>query len=272
MSPGSRVLALAAVATTTTLACGPEPANSVEVRQAVEELVDIGRAMTLEQTAVALSSALDPAAEPEALADRLFSELAASLPCAALSRVGAAGLRLDFGATGGDCNPGAPDLAGALRIVFSAPSPALRVATLTHLDLARAGSTLTGTTVITWGPEDTLRVVSELRLDSASARQIEIQADRVQSSGAGELRLDGWHRWQTLMGRWAMELGGWTLRPGALLPIEGVASIDTPFEHDIFVDFTGDAPGGLGVRANGGRSDHVFVIDAAGEIQDLGEP
>lgn len=268
MSPGSRLFAVVAA---TALACGAEPANSVEVRQAVAELVDVGRAMALEQTVVALSGPLDPAASPAALAERLAAELAGSIPCAELSRLGETGLRLDFGATGGECSLAGPELTGTLRIVFSAPSPGLRVATLTHLDLGRAGSRLTGTTVITGGPEDTLRVVSELRLDSA-ARQVEIQADRVQSSRTGELRLDGWHRWQTLMGRWSMELGGWTLRPAALLPVEGVASIDTPYEHDVFVDFTGEVPGGLGVRANGGRGDHVFVVDASGEILDIEEP
>jgi hypothetical protein len=69
-----------------------------------------------------------------------------------------------------------------------------------------------------------------------------------------------------------MELGGWTLRPGALLPIGGVASIDTPFEHDIFVDFTGDTMEGLSLRANGGRSDRLFVVEASGEVVDLGDP
>lgn len=269
MSQRSRLLALVASAL---LACGPDPANSVEIRQTIAELVDIGRAMDLELAAVALNSALDPAETPEALANRLFADLDAAVPCASLSRLGETGLRVDFGSVGGSCSSAAPDLAGALRIEFSAPNPDLRVATLTHLDLERAGSKLTGTTEISWGPEDTLRVTSELRLDSPAARQLEIQADRIQSGAAGEVQLDGWHRWQTLMGRWTMELGGWTLRPGALLPIDGVASIDTPFEHDIFIDFTGEVPGGLGLRANGGRSDRVFVVEPGGEVVDLGEP
>lgn len=269
MSQRSRLLALVASAA---LACGPDPANSVEIRQTITELVDIGRALDLEQTAVAMSSALDPAATPEALAMRLFTDLSEGVPCASLSRLGAAGLRVDFGVVGGSCNPATPDLAGALRVEFSAPTPDLRIATLTHLDLERAGSKLTGTTEITWGPEGTLRVTSELRLDSVSERQLEIQADRIQSGTADEVQFDGWHRWQTLMGRWTMELGGWTLRAGALLPVSGVASIDTPFEHDIFVDFTGEAPGGLGLRANGGRSDRVFVVEASGEVVDLGDP
>lgn len=269
MSQRSRMFVLAA---SSALACGPDPASSVEIQQTITELVDVGRAMDIEQAAVGLASALDPAATPEALAMRLFTDLGEQVPCASLSRLGVAGLRVDFGAIGGSCNPAAPDLAGALRIEFRAPNPDLRVATLTHLDLERAGSRLTGTTEITWGPDATLRVTSELRLDSASGRQLEIQADRVQSGPADAVQFDGWHRWQTLMGRWTMELGGWTLRPGALVPIGGVASIDTPFEHDIFVDFTGDAPGGLGLRANGGRNDRVFVVEASGEVVDLGDP
>ncbi len=76
------------------LACGPDPASSVEIRQTITELVDIGQAMDLEQAAVALSSALDPAATPEALAERLFADLGEAIPCASLSRLGAAGLRV----------------------------------------------------------------------------------------------------------------------------------------------------------------------------------
>ena len=269
MSQRSLLLALAA---STALACGPEPAGSVELQQAVAELVDLGRALALEQSAVALCSGIDPVATPEELATRLFADLSVDIPCASLSSLGATELRVDFGAVGGNCNPGEPGLAGAVRITFDAPSPDLRVATLAHLDLERDGSTLTGTTLLTWGPEDTLRVTSELRLGSSSERQLEIQADRVQSDDAGELRLDGWHRWQTLMGRWAMELGGWRLRPGELLPVDGVASIDTPFEHDIYIDFIGEALGGVGLRVNGGRKDRVFMVDASGEIVELGEP
>jgi len=279
MSQRSLVLALA---TSTALACGAEPASSVEVRQTVAELVDLGRALGLEQSAVALSSELEPSATPEALAARLSAELGEGMPCASLTSLGEDGLRIDFGAVGGACDPAepnpdapgpaAPNLAGAVRIVFSAPSPEVRVAAMTHLDLERDGSRLNGTTLITWGPQGTLRVISELRLASASERQLEIQADRVQFGPPGKLGLDGWHRWQTLMGNWEMELGGWTLRAGELVPVDGVASIDTPFEHDIYIDFTGEVPGGLGLRVNGGRKDHVFVVDASGEIVDVADP
>ena len=269
MSQPSRTFALVASAT---IACGPDPASSVEIEQTITELVDIGRAMDLEQAVVTLGSAVDPSDTPEMLAMRLFTDLGELVPCASLSMRGETGLRIDFGALDGNCSPAAPNLAGALRIEFSAPSPALRLATLTHLDLERAGSRLTGTTQITWGPEDTLRISSELQFASAKGRQLEIQADRIQVGADGDVMLDGWHRWQTLMGRWAMELGGWTLRPGALLPISGVASIDTPFEHDIYVDFTGESAEGLGLRANGGRSDRVFVVEADGEVVELGQP
>lgn len=269
MSQRSRMFALVA---SVTIACGPDPASSVEIQQTITELVDVGRAMDLEQAVVTLASALDPSATPGALAMRLFTELGEAVPCASLSLLGEARLRIDFGAVDGNCSPAAPNLAGALRIEFSAPSPDLRVASLTHLDLERAGARLGGTTQITWGPEATLRVSSELHFENPAGRQLEIQADRIQSGADGEIQLDGWHRWQTLMGRWSMELGGWTLRSGALLPISGVASIDTPFEHDIYVDFTGESAEGLGLRANGGRSDRVFVVEASGEVVELDQP
>lgn len=269
MSQRSHVLA---IVTSTALACGAEPASSVELRQTVAELVDLGRAMAIEQSAVALSGALDPAATPEELANGLFADLSAGIPCASVASLGPAELRVEFGAPGGECSLAEPKLAGALRIELGAPSPEVRVATLTHLDLERAGSRLAGTTLITRGPDGTQRIISELRLASVSERQLEIQADRIQSDAAGELSLDGWHRWQTLMGDWEMELGGWTLRAGELLPVAGVASIDTPFEHDIYVDFTGEDAGGLGLRVNGGRRDRMFVVDASGEILDIGEP
>ena len=71
--------------------------------------------------------------------------------------------------------------------------------------------------------------------------------------------------------RWKLEIGGYELAPGALVPAAGVASVDTPYEHDIYLDFTGTVAEGLGVRANGGRRDHVFAVDSSGKIVDLGE-
>lgn len=266
MSPRLSLSALLAVS-----ACAPEPASSVELRQTITEVVDLGRALAIEQTAVALSTDLDPAPEPAELAAQLLEDLAASTPCAALSAYGETGLRVDFGPPGAPCSGQGPDLSGSLRIVFTTPTAGERLATLTHLDLGRAGATLTGTTQITWGPDGTRQVVSELRLDSPEARQLEIQSDRIQADLAGGLKIDGWQQWQTLMGRWKLEIGGYELAPGALVPAAGVASVDTPYEHDVYLDFTGEVAGGLGVRANGGRRDHVFAVDANGKIVDLGE-
>ncbi len=266
MSPRLSLSALLAVS-----ACAPEPASSVELRQTITEIVDLGRALAIEQTAVALSTDLDPAAEPADLAQGLLASLAVTTPCAEVSAFGAAGLRVDFGPPGAPCSGQAPDLSGSLRVEFTTPTPDERLATLTHLDLGRAGATLTGTTQVTWGPDGTLQVVSELRLESPEARQLEIQSDRIQADLDGSLKIAGGQQCQTLRGRWKLEIGGYELAPGALVPAAGVASVDTPYEHDIYLDFTGTVAEGLGVRANGGRRDHVFAVDSSGKIVDLGE-
>ena len=79
--------------------------------------------------------------------------------------------------------------------------------------------------------------------------------------------MDGWHRWQTLMGRWEMELAGWELVRGEPVPGRGLARVSTPFEHEIVLDFVG----GTQVRANGGRRDRVFAVAADGAVTDLGD-
>lgn len=262
---------LSVLVLTAASACAPEPASSVELRQTIADVVDLGRALAIEQTVVELGTDLDPGLTPAQLAMEVLAALAKSTPCASLERFGASGIHVEFGAPDSACSEAEPRLAGALRIVFSAPDPDERLATLTHIDLERAGATLTGTTQVTWGMQDARRVVSELRLEDADARQLEIQADRIQREYEGALQLDGFQQWQTLMGRWELEIGGWELERGALVPRTGVASIDTPYEHDIFLDFTGAVPEGLEVRANGGRRDHVFAVDPLGKVVDLGE-
>jgi hypothetical protein len=187
-----------------------------------------------------------------------------------LTPSGETGVRIDFGPPDAGCTYADRGFAGALRVTFSEPSPGETLASITFVDLMSEGSALTGTTQVTWGPDDTRRVVSEVRLDSASQRQIEIQSDRIQRVHLGELQVDGWVRWQTLMGRWRMEVGGWEVGRGELVPGRGLATIATPYDHDVVLDFTGPVDEGLEVRANGGRSDVVFAVAADGEVIDLG--
>lgn len=249
-------------------ACVPEPASMVEIRQTLEEVVDQGRAMAIERALIDLCTNVDPADDPEALAEAVTAGVMAEVPCATLMPSSATGVRIDFGPTDAGCTYADRSFAGALRVTFSEPTPGETLASITFVDLKSEGSALTGTTQVTWGIDDTRRVVSEIRLDSASQRQIEIQSDRIQRVHLGELQVDGWLRWQTLMGRWRMEIGGWELGRGELVPGRGIATVSTPYEHDVVLDFTGPVDAGLEVRANGGRSDLVFAIAADGEVLD----
>ena len=254
-------------------ACVPEPASAVEIRQTVVELVDQGRAMTIEHALVDLSTNLDPGPAPAKLAARLLELAAVAVPCAELSSPGDAAVRIDFGASAEGCAYAGRTFAGVVRVQFSEPTPGARLATITVTDLTdlTASATLSGTTQVTWGADETRRVVSEVRLDSPDERQIEIQSDRIQRTHRGALQIDGWHRWQTLMGDWRMELAGWELGRGDLVPTRGLALIQTPYAHEITVDFTGPQADGLRLRANGGRVDRVYTIAADGEVVDLGD-
>lgn len=248
--------------------CVPEPASAVEIRTAVDELVDQTRAMAIEHVLVDLTTNLDPAPPPIELAAAVRGSVATTVACANVSATDAT-VRIDFG--DGDCGVTGRQFAGALEVTFSEPTSSGRLATISFVDLDSEGSTLTGTMQVTWGVDDTRRVLSEVRLDTPDMRQIEIQSDRLQRTRLGALQIDGWHRWQTLMGRWKMELHGWEQRPGAPVPDRGIANIASPYEHDIVLDFTGPRAEGLELRANGGRRDHVFTVTADGEIIDLGE-
>ncbi len=251
--------------------CVPEPASVVEIRSAVSELVDQGRAMAIEHALVNLTTNVDPTPAPVALAAAVRASVAAAVPCAEVSAADDTTVLIDFGLGAPPCGVGDRSFAGALRVSFSEPTPDARLATLSFVGLTSEGSGLTGTMRVTWGGDETRRVVSELRLDTPDLRQIEIQSDRIQRTYRGALQLDGWHRWQTLMGRWKMELRGWEQDPAAPVPDRGIADIATPYEHDIILDFTGPRAEGHELRANGGRRDHVFAVAADGEIIDLGD-
>lgn len=271
MSPRRPLVALLALMSS---ACVPEPASNVEVRQTVAEIVDLGRAMTIEHAVVDLTTSLDPAPAPAAMAATLSERAAELVPCAEVTAAGKAGVRVDFGAPDAGCTYGGRGFSGALRVVFSEPTPGARLAAIDFVelvDVSGGGTTLGGTIQVTWGPDKTRRVITEVRLGSVDERQIEIQSDRVQRTYRGALQLDGWHRWQTLMGQWRMELGGWEFARGDLIPTRGLALISTPYDHEITLDFTGAQPDGLQLRANGGRVDRVYAVAADGEIVDLGD-
>lgn len=250
-------------------ACVPEPANTVEIRTAVGELVDQTRAMAIEHALVDLTTNQDPSPSPAKLAAAVRSHVEATIPCAEVSAIGDDTALIDFGASG--CGIGERGFAGALRVTFSEPTPGGRLAVISFVDLSSEGSTLNGTMQVTWGIDETRRVISEVRLDTPDLRQIEIQSDRIQRTYRAKLQIDGWRRWQTLLGRWKMELRAWEQDPELPIPGRGIADIATPYEHDIVLDFTGQRDEGQELRANGGRRDHVFVVAVDGEVIDLGD-
>lgn len=264
-----RLFLLAALA-----GCTPEPASTQEILQTVRELVDQGRAIAIENAAVTMLAEVDPDGAPDELRDATAAAITADVACATVTPGTAAGeLEVDF-ADG--CAAHGRTYSGGLGVTYSRTDAGLLV-TVRFEELTSAGTTLSGTTRITRGVDDTRRYVSELRLDSAApdaeapGRQVEIQSDRIQRSVDGALQVDGWHRWQTLMGKWKAELAGWTLAPAGLLPGDGLTSVDTPFEHDVVVDHEDVGDGAIELRANGGRRDRVFMVAADGAITELGD-
>lgn len=255
--------ALPLVAGAALVACVPEPASTQELLQTITEVVDQGRAMRVEGAIVDLTTRIDPEAEVDEIAEAVAAEAAAAVPCAEVSALGSAGLSIDFGAPDTPCVHADIAFAGQLTVAFDRPGDGSLLATIDYEELVGDGSTLTGTTRVTWGPDATQRLVSELRLDSEAERQLEIQSDRIQRRYDGVVQIDGWHRWQTLMGTWLAEIGGWEVAPGGLLPGRGVANIDTPFEHDVYLDFRALDEGRFEIRANGGRVDRLYMIDPA---------
>jgi hypothetical protein len=271
-----RLLLLAAI-----VGCTPEPASTQEILQTIHELVDQGRAIAIENAVVTIATNVDPDGDPEDLRDDVVATITRDVACA-VATPGAApeDLEIDFG---DGCVAYGRSYAGRLLVTIERPAAPGKpdgdtlLVTLGLKELTSEGTTLSGTTRVTWGVDNTRRVISELRLDSAApdsdapGRQIEIQSDRIQRMYKGALQVDGWHRWQTLMGKWKAEIGGWELGPGGLMPERGLTSVDTPFEHDVFVDHAVAGDGAIEVRANGGRRDRVFMVAADGTITDLGD-
>jgi hypothetical protein len=263
-----RFLVLIAIA-----GCTPEPASTQEILQTVQELVDQGRAMAIENEVVALAADVDPERDAGKLRDAVAAALAEELTCAVVTPGNASDLKVAFG---DGCEVRGRSFTGSFTASYTRPNRELLV-TVNMQELASEGTTLSGATRVMWGVDSTLRLVGELRLDvagpdtQAPGRQIEIQSDRIQRVHQGVRQVDGWQRWQTLMGKWQAELGGWEQVPSALLPARGLTLVDTPFEHDVVVDHREVGDGSIEVRVNGGRADRVFMVAADGTITDLGE-
>lgn len=252
------------------LACTPEPASTVEMRQAVVEMVDQGRAMAIEDAMAGLFGAVDTAASLSEVVDAAQASVAAALACATVERTGEATLSLDLGAPDQPCVLDGIGYVGALRVEYARPEGTALLATLFYEPLSGGDAVLEGFSQLTWADDGSRRLVTEIRLDAVTERQIEIQSDRILSVRDGLSQVDGWRRWQTLMGRWEMEIAGLRFAAAEFVPTSGLASIETPFSHTIVLDFARPSAA-MRVRANGGRRDRLFEITAEGEVLDLGD-
>lgn len=263
-------VALPSLLTAALVGCTPEPASTVEMRQAVVEIVDQGRAMAVEDAMAALFGAVDPEDELSAIADTAEANVGAALACAELERVSEVELRLAFGASPEPCELDGIVYTGVVRVEYERPSAGTLLTTLHYEPLTGDETTLDGFSQLTWAEDGSQRLVTEIRLDAPNQRQVELQSDRIVLRSEGTLKVDGWRRWQTLMGRWEADLAGMFFEPGQPLPSVGLADVMTPYSHSVVLDFT-RAGGAAQVRVNGGRRDRLFEISAEGDVVDLGD-
>jgi hypothetical protein len=252
------------------VACTPEPASTVEMRQTVVEIVDQGRAMAIEDAMAAVFGAVDPQDELSAIADAAEAAAMSALACATLERVGDLELRVTFAGADESCEIDGIVYSGVLRVDYRRPSPGALLTTLYYEPLTGDETTLDGFSQLTWADDGSQRLVTEVRLDAPNQRQVELWSDRLLFRSEGVLKVDGWRRWQTLMGRWEADLAGMFFDAGEALPKVGLAAVMTPFSHTVTLDFT-RAGGAAQVRVNGGRRDRLFEVSAAGDVVDLGD-
>ena len=150
--------------------------------------------------------AVDPGDELAEIADAGEARATELLACAKIERVDAFTLRLAFDVGNDPCSLDGIVYAGALRVEYARPEPDTLLTTLYYEPLTGDETTLDGFSQLTWGTDGSQRLVTEIGLDAPNQRQIELQSDRVLFRSAGELKVDGWRRWQTLMGRWEADL------------------------------------------------------------------
>lgn len=252
------------------IGCTPEPASTVEMRQTVVEIVDQGRAMAIEDAMATVFGSVDPQDDLSAIADAAESSAALTVACAKVVRESEVELKVTFDAASDPCALDGIVYAGTLRVEYARPSPGAVLTTLYYEPLTGDETTLEGFSQLTWTDDGSQRLVTEIRLDAPNQRQIELQSDRILYRSEGALKVDGWRRWQTLMGRWEADLAGLFFAAGEPLPHVGLASVTTPFSHTVVLDFTRSG-GAAQVRVNGGRRDRLFEVSAAGDVIDLGD-
>ncbi|MFY0532012.1 hypothetical protein [Nannocystis pusilla] len=268
--PVRRLAALALSVSAALLACTPEPASTVEMRQTVVEVVDQGRTMAIENAMVALVGSIDPDDSLAGISDEVAAAVAMHTPCAVVSRPGAVALRIWFGSKDSPCPYAGIGLSGTMRVVYTRPDGQGLLASIYYEPLRGGSTLLDGFSQLTWAPDGSQRLVTEIRVDTATEREVEIQSDRLLSRVDDALKVEGWRRWQTLMGSWEADLAGFLVGPEEFMPFAGLAAVDTPFNHTIVLDFTQEA-GGAQVRANGGRRDRLFEVTDEGDVIDVGD-
>lgn len=261
---------LALSASAALLACTPEPASTVEMRQTVVEMVDQRRAMAIEDAMVALVGSIDPAENLTTITDAVAAGAATMVPCAVVERPGSVALRIWFGNKDTPCPFAGIGFSGTMRVVYTRPDGAGLLASVYYEPLRGDSTLLDGFSQLTWAADGSQRLVTEIRVDTVTERQVEVQSDRLLSHVDEVLKVEGWRRWQTLMGNWEADLAGLLLAPAAFMPHAGLADVHTPFNHSIVLDFMHE-DGSARVRANGGRRDRLFEISAEGEVIDAGD-
>lgn len=239
------------------------------MRQTILEVVDQGRVIAIEDAMAALIGEVDHDAPLEEIAADVAEGVRAAVPCAEVTELTDVALRVAFASGIATCNHAGVAYNGTLRVVYTRPRPEGLLVTIYYEPLTGDGTSIDGFSQLTWHDDGSARLVTEVRID-ADSRAIEVQSDRLLQRQGSAARVDGWRRWQTLMGRWELDIAAFVYDAPTLTPASGLGVVATPFDHQIVLDFA-VVGGSAQIRANGGRRDRIFEVTPDGEVVDQGD-
>lgn len=271
MSIRIRPLCALAIALTVPAGCF-ESASNIEMREALDEVVLAGQALTVENEILEITTDFTLGEAAQAIAEHVRAALESQIPCSTIT-VQDNTLTLDFGGLDDTCVYNGQTFAGVITLEITYDAVA-NTAVIDHdyQDLSNGVVTLNGSKTVTWD-EQSRHVVSDLMV-ARGDQTVHHTSDRVMTlldpdAGlAGGIVINGQHNWDNAKGPWELAVDAVELRWVDPVPQAGRYTLETPKAKIITLDFARVDADTIAVTLASGSRERVFHVSRSGQVQD----
>lgn len=255
-------------------ACDLEGMTYAEMREAMDQVVLTGQAISLENSVTEITTSFTIGDAVDAAREEVASFLESQMPCSDVTYDGDAGLTIDFGDLGDACEYRGRTYAGVVNLQFSVEAGSVDVAH-TYEGLTDGIVTIDGTSDVRW-TDGTRHVINSFTFANDTT-SVNLESDRIQTLIDPELGLEGgvevngWRRWGGENFGWRTEIDGVEVRLQDPVPQAGSYTVTTDRDKEVVMSFARVDEDTIEVRITGGWTDRRFNVTSSGAVSDEGE-